>query len=309
MLFEECKKYHLPLYRCPSFIFFVLGLINIFSILTSYSIANKIVEDPRIVALICAFLASFILILSYFATKTLEALAESNRIKSEFVTIASHQLKTPISNLKFALEILMSGKKGKIEPEQVEYFQILKENTNRLKELAKDLLLVSKIEAGNFKLKKEEFDLSELTESVVKNFVLFAKAHNVEIKCDFEKDLPKVFADKEQIKDVIETLLDNAIKYSKKEKNLVEIKICKKQKEIYFEIKDQGIGIPKKDQKYLFEKFFRGSNVSKNEIPGTGLGLFIAKSIIERSGGKINLKSEENKGTTVSFTLPISQKT
>jgi len=308
MLFEECKKYHLPLYRCPSFIFFVLGLINIFSILTSYSIANKIVEDPRIVALTCAFLACFLLILSYFATKTFEALAESNRIKSEFVAIASHQLKTPISNLKFALEILMSGKKGKIEPEQVEYFQILKENTNRLKELAKDLLLVSKIEAGDFKLKKEEFDFLELTESVVKNFTPFAKAHNVEIKCYFEESLPKVFADKEQIKDVIENLLDNAIKYSKKGKSLVEIKICKKQKEIYFEIKDQGIGISKKDQKYLFEKFFRGSNVPKNEIPGTGLGLFIAKSIIERSGGKINLKSEEGRGTIISFTLPISQK-
>jgi len=306
MLFEECKKYHLPLYRCPSFIFFILGLINIFSILTSYFIANKIVEDPRIVALICTFLTCFLLILSYFATTTFEALAEANRIKSEFIAIASHQLKTPISNLKFALEILMSGGKGKIELEQAEYFQILRENTARLKELAKDLLLVSKIEAGDFKLKKEEVDIQKLTENLVKNFNLFAQAHNVEIKCYFEKNLPKIFGDKEQIKDVIETLLDNAIKYSKKGKSVVEIKICKKQKEIYFEIKDEGIGIPKEEQKYVFEKFFRGSNVSKGEIPGTGLGLFIAKSIVERSGGKIDLKSKEGKGTVVSFTLPIS---
>jgi signal transduction histidine kinase len=306
MLFKECKKYHLPLYWCPSFIFFILGLIIIFSILASYFIANKIISNPLIVALICIFLACFLLILSYFVTKTFEALAESNRIKSEFISIASHQLRTPISNLKFTLEILMSGKKGKIEPEQVEYFRILKENTIRLKELTADLLLVSKIESGEFKLQKEKFDIRELTENLVKNFIPFAKAHNVEIKCYFEENLPKIFGDKEKIKQVIETLLDNAVKYSKKGKSLVEIKICKKPKEIYFEIKDEGIGIPQKDQKHIFEKFFRASNVSKGDIAGTGLGLFIAKSIVERSGGKINLKSEEGKGTTISFTLPVS---
>ncbi len=306
MFFKECKRYQIPLYQCPSFLFFILGLMTIFSILASYFIGTKIIDNPLIVALICLFLALFLLILSYFATKTFEVLAETNRIKSEFIHLASHQLRTPITNLKFAIEILMSGKKGKIEPEQLEYFQILKENVLRMGDLTKDLILVSKIESGNFELKKEEFDFSELVENTIKEFSNFAKAHNVNLKYFSEKDLPKIHGDKDRIKNVIEILLDNAIKYSKKGESIVEIKVYKKNKKICFEIKDEGIGIPQKEQKHIFEKFFRASNVPKNEIPGTGLGLFIAKSIVERSGGKINLKSEEGKGTTVSFTLPLS---
>jgi signal transduction histidine kinase len=304
--FQECKKYQIPFYRCPSFIFLTLGTIIIFAILTSYYVGNRIIDDPLVVALICIILTVILLILSYLATKTFEVLIEASRLKSEFISLASHQLRTPISNLKFAIEILMSGKKGKFEPSQLEYLQILKENTIRLGELTRDLLLISKIESGNLKLKREEFDLCQLTEKIVRNFSPFARAHNVDIKCSFQDNIPKIFGDQEQIKGVIETLLDNAIKYSKKEKSLVEIKIGKKKKEIYFEIKDEGIGIPQSDQKRIFEKFFRASNVSKSEIPGTGLGLFIAKSIIERSGGKIYLNSEEGKGTTVSFTLPLS---
>ena len=305
MFFKECKKYQVPLYQCPSFIFFILGLIIIFSVLASYFIGTKIIDNPLIVALICIFLSLFLLILSYFATKTFEVLAETNRIKSEFIHLVSHQLRTPISNLKFAIEILTSGKKGKIEPEQIEYFQILKENVLRLIELTKDFLLVSRIEAGTFKLKKEEFNFSELVEETIKNFSNVAQAHKVQIKYFLEENLPKIYGDKNQLKGVIEILLDNAIKYSKKRESTVEIKVYKKDKKIFFEIKDEGIGIPQKEQKHIFEKFFRASNVPKNEIPGTGLGLFIAKSIIERSGGKINLKSEEGKGTIVTFELPI----
>jgi len=299
----QCQRYGLSLWECPQFIFLVMGIIIIGSSTATYTIGTRYIEDPREVALVVLILSFTLLILAFVITRSFERLAEASRMKSEFISVVSHQLRSPLSNIKWAIEFLMSGRLGKIEENQVEYFKMLKENSARMAELVKDLLIVSRIEQRKLPLKKTEFSLEDLTQKTIGEFDAFAKACNVEVEFFAEKDLPLVYGDPSQIKLVIENLIDNAIRYIK-DRGKVEISIKKIDRQILFEIKDNGVGIPREDQKYIFQKFFRSENVMRYQTEGSGLGLFITKSIVERSGGKIWFKSEEGKGTTFWFTLP-----
>ena len=300
----QCRKYGLSLWQCPQFLFLVMGLVITVSTLTAYAIGARYVEDPRMVALIVLLTAAILFIVAVIITNSFERLAEANRMKSEFVSIVSHQLRSPLSNLRWALELLMSGKLGKIEEKQTEYFKIIKENSNRMTELIKDLLIVSRIETAKLLIKKMEFSLEDLVKELIKEFTPFARASNVEIKFRAKENLPKIFADQSQIRLVIENFLDNAIRYIKGI-GVVEIKIESQEKNIYFEIKDTGVGIPKEEQKYIFQKFFRSENVLRYQTQGSGLGLYISKAIIEKSEGEIGFKSQEGIGSTFWFTLPL----
>jgi signal transduction histidine kinase len=191
-----------------------------------------------------------------------------------------------------------------MESNQMEYLKILEENSNRIGELIKDLLIVSQIESGKLPQKKEEFSLEDLTLEIIKEFSSLAQKNGVQINHSFGAKLPLISANKYQIRQVIENLLDNAIRYSR-EKGVVEIKIERKGKKVYFEVKDNGVGIPKEEQKYIFQKFFRAKNIKRYQTIGTGLGLYISKALVERSGGKIGFFSQEGKGSTFWFTLPI----
>jgi signal transduction histidine kinase len=272
-ILAQCKKYGLSLWQCPSFLFLIMGIIICFVSIISYLIGTKYIAEPRIVALIVLVISALLLVLATLITNSFEKLAEANRMKSEFISIVSHQLRAPLSNLAWAIELLMSGRLGKIEEQQVEYFKILKENSDRMKDLVKDLLIVSKIESARLFLKKEEFSLEELTREIVKEFEPFARASNCEIEFFAEQNLPKIFGDRYQIRQVIENLLDNAIRYTKG-KGKVKIRIRKEKNFVHFEIEDNGVGIPKEDQKFIFQKFFRASNVLKYKTQGTGLGLY-----------------------------------
>ncbi len=303
-ILSQCRGYGLPLWQCPQFLFLIMGMIIIGSSLATYAIGNRYIEDPEIVALMVLILALILFIFAFIITRSFERLAEASRMKSEFISVVSHQLRSPLSNLRWAIELLMSGRLGRIEEKQTEYFRILKENSARMEELVSDLLIVSRIETAKLPLKKAEFPLENLVRELIKEFEPFAQASNVKVELKSEEDLPKILADPSQIRLVVENLLDNAIRYIK-DRGKVLIKLEKKGPNLYFEIKDNGVGIPKEDQKYIFQKFFRAGNILRYQTQGSGLGLYITKAIIERSGGKIGFKSEENKGSTFWFTLPI----
>lgn len=303
-IFAQCKKYGLPFWQCPHFLFLLMGLIIIGSTLGVYFIGSRYVESPQAVALITLLVTAILFIIAFIVTRSFERLAEANRMKSEFISIVSHQLRSPLSNLRWIIELLNSGKIDSVSEKQLEYFKVLKENSDRMRELISDLLIISRIETAKFPLKKKEFSLVELIKELIKGLEPLAKASNVEVKFEPKADSPKIFADPSQIQLVIENLLDNAIRYIK-EKGKVGIKLKRKDGDLYFEIDDTGVGIPKEDQKYIFQKFFRSENVMRYQTQGSGLGLYIAKSIIERSGGKIGFKSEEGKGSTFWFILPL----
>jgi len=302
----NCKKYGLGMWRCPQFLFLLMGLVIIATSLITYALGTRYVADPDTVSLIVLVLTIILFVITFSMTRSLEGLAEANRLKTEFISIVSHQLRSPLSNLKWALEILVSGRFGKIEGKPADYLQILQDNTKRMGELVSSLLIVSRIEQGRFPLHKAEFSLPDLIKEAVAEFKPIASASNIEIVLETAKaGLPQAFGDSSQLKIVIENFIDNAIHYTKGP-GKIELKIEPKNKSLFFSIKDSGVGIPKEDQKHIFQKFFRSGNILKYQTQGSGLGLYIAKSIVEKSGGKIGFKSEQDKGSTFWFTIPIA---
>lgn len=299
----NCRKYRISIWQCPQFLFLIMGVVIIATSLITYSLGTRYVADPDTVSLIVLVLTIILFVITFSITRSMEGLAEANRLKSEFVNIVSHQLRSPLSNLKWVTELLISGKLGEPSIKHEEYFQILKDNTTRMGELVSDLLTVSRIEHGKMPLNKTEFSLLNLAKEVISEFEPAAKTSNIKITLEAANPLPLAFGDALRIKIVAENFLENAINYTKKG-NEVQIKIEKKKKCLVFSIKDNGIGIPKEDQEYIFQKFFRSKNALTHQTHGSGLGLFIAKSIIERSGGKLGFQSQENKGSTFWFTLP-----
>ena len=292
-----------------------MGLVIIVAIIATYQIGTRYIESPEIVALIVLIVVAVLLIMNFSITKSFESLAEANRMKSEFISIVSHQLRSPLVNLRWAIDFLVSEKDKISEEKQNEYFNILRENSDRMGKLISDLLIVSRIETSGFPLERTEISLEKIVKEMLQEFKPFIEACNIEISYQAEDNLPKVVADSDKMKIVIENFLDNATRYvstcqnaepAEKRQGKVKVELSRKGKKIYFKVKDNGIGIPKNDQKFIFQKFFRARNALKHQTQGTGLGLCITKSIVEKSGGSIGFESQEGKGSTFWFTLPIS---
>jgi two-component system NtrC family sensor kinase len=313
----QCKKYGISVWQCPQFLFLVMGAAIILASVATYLIGTVYNSDPESVALVVCVLTIFLLVLAFVIMQSFERLAETNRLKSEFVSIVSHQIRSPLTNLKWIVELLMSGILGKIEDKQTEYFKILKENLERMQELVSELLTVSRIEATKLVFRREEFSLENMIRDLINEFKPIAKSSNVKLEFSADKNLPRVYSDPFQILQVVENLLYNAIRYTnfpcsanenEKGSGKVIVRLFKKGNVAVCEVEDNGIGIPAGDQKFIFQKFFRAENVRRYQTSGSGLGLYICKSIIERSKGKMGFKSTEGRGATFWFQLPIIKK-
>jgi len=230
------------------------------------------------------------------------------RIKTEFVSLAAHQLRTPLSAIKWTLQMLLEGDLGKLTKEQVETLKKSYQSNERMIHLIDSLLEVTRMEEGSYLFQTSLFALESLVESAVNTFQ--EEANNKGIRLIFHKPkekLPKVKIDTEKIQFVISNLLDNAIRYTPKGGEVtVSLKYDKKGIECW--VQDTGIGIPKEQQGRVFERFFRGVNAIRLDTAGTGLGLYLCKNIVEAHGGKIWFSSEENKGSRFSFWLPVAEK-
>jgi signal transduction histidine kinase len=303
-LFRDCKEYNIGLWQCPSFVFFIMGVVNIAAMLGTYFIANRYTDQPEIVALIVIVITVFIFIIAHAITQGFDRLAQANKMKTEFVSIASHQLRTPLSAIRWTLNLLNDERLVTSPQTQTEYISLVQESNERMIKLVNDLLDVSRIEMGKMILLKRQTNLFVLTQKIINNNAAFALSHNITLVLDAQETLPNANTDPEKISLVIQNLIDNAIKYTK---GKGEIKITMEQdgQMVRTSIKDSGVGIPEAQKKFVFQKFFRSDNALKNQTIGTGLGLFIAKSIVEESDGKIWFESQEGKGTAFYFTLPV----
>lgn len=299
---SHCKKYGLSPFQCPHFLFLVMGLLIMVSILLSYAVGSKYIADPLQVAFITLILAGILLAIAFIITDSFQRLAETARLKSEFVNIVSHQLRSPLSNMRWGIEILFSGRAGKVEQGEMEYLTILKENGSRMQELINDLLIASRIEEKGFALQKQEFSFKELLNDIVASFKPWVASSNIRLQVQGDESVSRVSSDASLVRQVVQNLLDNAVRYGK---SFVDIRYQKKGNQMRFEIQDDGVGIPKGDQKLIFQRFFRSANARKHQTEGSGLGLFIAKSMVEKLGGSIGFASEENKGSTFWFTIPL----
>jgi two-component system sensor histidine kinase VicK len=234
---------------------------------------------------------------------TREKLVE--RMKTEFVSITAHQLRTPLSAIKWTLNMLLGGDLGKITKEQREFIGKTYQSNERMISLINDLLSVTRIEEGRYVYNPVLSNMTKLVQSLIDQCKDQLGARNINLEFEKpKKELPQVLIDVEKINLAVQNLLDNAIRYNRLGGS-IKISLKSNKKEIQFSIKDSGVGIPKKQEKRIFTKFFRASNVMRMETEGSGLGLFIVKNIIEAHKGRIWFKSKEGKGTTFHFTLPV----
>jgi PAS domain S-box-containing protein len=230
------------------------------------------------------------------------------RFKSEFVSIAAHQLRTPLSAIKWTIRLLLDEDVGSLNKEQIDLLNKGYSTNERMIKLVSDLLNVARIEEGRFGYEFKEISLKDLLQGLIDNLSLEASSKNVNIKFEKPKEsMPPVYVDPEKLSLAINNLLGNAIKYNSSGGN-VAVTVVHKGHFVEISIADTGVGIPQAEQKRAFSKFFRASNVMRLETEGTGLGLFIVRNIIKRHGGDISFKSKENQGTVFTFTLPIGKK-
>lgn len=226
---------------------------------------------------------------------------------TEIVSIAAHQLKTPISVIKGYLEALISGDCGEINSFQKEYLSDALENVKKASGFIENLLDVSRIEEEKFKVKLKPVALEEIIEKALADFSAWIEASNCEVEFKKPEKLPKVLTDPIKIRQVIQNLIFNAVKYKKAGRGKVKIILEPKGKKILFICKDNGIGIPKKDFKKVFTKFYRSEEAMELDPSGSGLGLYINKAIIELSRGKIWFSKNKDFGMTFYFSLPIAK--
>jgi len=227
------------------------------------------------------------------------------KIKFDFATIASHQLRTPLSAMKWFLEMLLEGNAGRLTRRQQDFVTEIYKSNERMIRLVNDLLLVSKIANGQLKLVCRQFIMEKTIGAVVRELTPLTNAASITVVRKFDEHAAtQVFGDEDKIRQVLRTLLDNAIRYMV-DGGIIIIYCEREHGKLRFEIQDSGVGIPVREKSKIFQQFFRGSNIVRMRTEGTGLGLYIAKAIIQASGGKISFESTEGKGSKFIVMLPL----
>ena len=300
-VFSECRESRLALWECPPFLFVVMGIVNVITAITVYAFAVELVDEPQLAALIVVGVSALIFLIGNFLITGFNKIAEANRLKSEFLNLVSHQLRTPLSVFKWTLELV--NHRSHSDAKTANYLNILGEHTERMVRLVNLLLDVSRIEAGRFILQRSPVSLERLTAEALHSLKPYADSSRVTIAFE-AKNKRDVRGDVERLRMVIQNLVDNAVRYSS-EAGVVSITTAERGGDIEWRINDRGVGIPKAQQKYIFQKFFRATNGVHQQTQGTGLGLYIAQQIVKELGGTIGFESEEGKGSTFWFRLPI----
>jgi signal transduction histidine kinase len=240
-------------------------------------------------------------------TRANDRLRNLDEVKSNFISVVAHQLRTPLSGIKWTLNLLLNGDLGTLTNEQRTFLLKAYESNDRMISLVNDMLGADRIESGKMRYAFRPLQLLDVIDNVLYELLPQANTRSLTITfADRPGDLPQVNADPERIRAVFQNLLENAIKYSKTGGT---ISLSAKRGDtgmITIGIKDDGIGIPKEQQKNIFSRFFRATNAIQAETDGSGLGLYIVKNIVERHGGKIWFESSENEGVAFYITLPVA---
>ncbi len=227
-----------------------------------------------------------------------------DRMKTEFVSFATHQLRTPLAGIKWLLEL--AAEAPDLSEEMGSYIQDARASTERLIALVNDLLDVSRLESGRIQVEPQEIRLGELTREVIEELSLLIREKGHELSTSGGSESPPVLTDPKLLREVLVNLISNAIKYTP-QRGKISIRMARQDSSLRWEIQDNGIGIPKEIQQRLFEKFVRAENAQTLETEGTGLGLYLARALIERLGGGIGFESQEGKGSRFYFTLPLEK--
>src|SRR5581483_8391806 len=236
--------------------------------------------------------------------KANEELKKLDQLKSDFISTVSHELRTPLTTIKSAVELIISGKTGPVEEDQMTFLTMTSRNIDRLDKMVRDVLDFSKISAGKMELRQEKVDLRELLGQVIGTFRPQAESSSVSLELSEVELLPPVWADRDKIEQVLNNLLNNAFKFTE-QKGRIVLSARLQDDSIEVSVADNGIGIPADEQKKIFERFYQVGDSLTRISGGTGLGLSIVKHFIEAHGGTVGVESEPGKGSRFFFTLPI----
>jgi len=297
-----CKDDRLRFFECPPILFITMGIVNIASMVGGYYVSSNYIDEPQISALVAIFISLVIFVVGYFIVRSFERIANANRLKTDFLNIATHQMLTPLTSISWLAELLLSKKIEQRREKVLEYSWLIKKNNARMIKLITDLLDINRIDENRVEMHPEVVDLYVATANMVQEIVPESDSPEAEIDLSKTGEGFTVFIDPLRLKMVIQNLIDNAIKYSITKKD-IRIGVLRKGNAVRFEISDKGVGIMPFERDKIFKKFSRVDRV-KTTTAGSGLGLYIAKFIVEKVGGAIGFDSDGTTGTTFWFTLP-----
>ncbi len=235
-----------------------------------------------------------------------EALRKIDRVKSEFVSRVTHQLRTPLSGAKWALWMLICGEIGPLTEEQRVFVMKIYESNERMVALINELLEADKLESGTAQFEIQETSLVDLLQNLLEEIKIVALRQKVSIETVIDPDMPHIPIDPQSIRSVFQNVIENAIKYSHADSS-IRIELRNREQAIEFIVADHGIGIPQDEQKNIFGRFYRSANAVRFVTDSSGLGLYIVATVVKRHGGTIRFESEENVGSTFFITLPKKQ--
>lgn len=241
--------------------------------------------------------------------KANQDLKRIDEMKSEFVSIASHELRTPLASIKNAVQLILQGKTGEINENQKKFLSMADRNISRLTNILNSLLDLSRIESGKIDMKIEELDPRALIEFILSSLKPQADGKSAQLKIEIGKKLPSVYGDREKVEQILTNLVGNAIKFTPEggEISVSAQPSPRGGNKLAISVRDSGIGISEDQQEKIFEKFHQVEGSLHRSVSGTGLGLAITKGLVEAHHGEIWVESEIGKGSTFTFTLPISE--
>jgi len=242
---------------------------------------------------------------------------EIDKAKTEFVSLASHQLRTPLSAINWYSEMLLAGDAGKLNEEQERYLKEIYTGNQRMVALVNALLNVSRLDLGTFIVEPTEIDLPEMIKSVLTELKSFVNEKKLLVEENYAENLPKFNADQNLLRIIFQNLLSNSVKYTSGGGKVgISVSVTKKGEKfgerimeidaLTFSVSDSGMGVPLDQKNKIFLKLFRADNAKESETEGTGLGLYLVKSIIDKTGGEIWFDSVEGKGSVFYVFLPLT---
>jgi len=230
---------------------------------------------------------------------------EVAQAKTDFVSFVSHELRTPMTSIKGYTDLLLKGAVGKLSDQQQHFLGVVRSNVDRMADLVSDLLDISRIEAGRLMLSFEAVDVAQVVYEVSESVAETVKQRGLTLQIDVSPGLPQIRADRNRVIQALLNFVSNAYRYTPAG-GTIRVSAHAVSDMVQVDVTDTGIGIPQEEQKRIFERYYRVDHPTVRQQAGTGLGLPIAKSLIEMHGGKLWLRSKVDQGSTFSFTLPIA---
>ncbi len=286
-----------------------MGIVTIVSTYATYLISRRN-NDTEIIILGITAITGIVFALGVLLVKIISRIIIINNARNEFLSLVSHQMRSPLTGTKYIFEIMLSGKTDPITPNQTELLTQGYRANERMLLLVNDLLSLTRMADGDTPFDYADCDIDALIKEVIDEITPNAKKKSIRILKEFPtQPLPHIQCDEKKIRFVISNLIDNAVKYTPSAGTItVTARTEENNRNILISVADTGIGIPEEEMDKLFTKFYRASNANSSSKIGTGLGLYIARNIVDRHYGRIWVESEQHKGSTFFVSLPIKQR-